>query len=409
MHTLGINPPDANWYMDIGPTSHMTSAQGNLTYYFNMSNKHGIIVGNSHSIPIHDYGHTKLSFPCLPLTLNNVLHAPQLVKNLVSVRKFTTINFISVEFDPFGFFVKDFQMGKLVMRCESRGELYPIIKPTNSYTFATVAPSLWHDRLGHPGSPVLTSLRKNKLIKYNQIKVSRICHSCPLGKHVKLSFYASNSCTIMPFDIFHSDLWTSLVLSSSGHRYYVLFVDDYSKFLWIFPLSQKSQTYSTFLNFKSLIRTQFERDIKNIQCDNDTEFDNGPFWEFCKANGVFFIFHVLIHPLKMGNLKDIRTINNIVCTLLAHASFPPSFWHHALQMATYLLNILPHKLLNYQSPLQILYQKDPSYSHLRVFGCLCYPLIPSTTINKLQPWSTSCIFLGYPLNHCGYKCFDLSS
>nr|KYP50110.1 hypothetical protein KK1_028093 [Cajanus cajan] len=261
MHTLGISPPDANWYMDTGATSHMTSAQGNLTSYFNMSNKHGIIVGNGYSIPIHGYGHTKLSSLCPPLTLNNVLHAPQLVKNLVSVRKFTTDNFVSVEFDPFGFSVKDFQTGRPVMRCESQGELYPITKPTNPYTFTTVAPSLWHDRLGDPGVPVLNSLRKNKLIKCNQIKDSLICHSCPLGKHVKLSFYASNSCTIMPFDIIHSDLWTSPILSSSGHRYYVLFVDDYSKFLWTFSLSQKSQTYSTFLNFKYLIRTQFERDI----------------------------------------------------------------------------------------------------------------------------------------------------
>ena len=57
----------------------------------------------------------------------------------------------------------------------------------------------------------------------------------------------------------------------------------------------------------------------------------------------------------------------------------------------------------------MLYQKDPSYSHLRVFGCLCYPLIPSTTIHKLQPRSTPCVFLGYPSNHRGYKCLELSS
>jgi len=99
-------------------------------------------------------------------------------------------------------------------------------------------------------------------------------------------------------------------------------------------------------------------------------------------------------------------INNIVRTLLAHASLSPSFWYHALQMTTYLLNILPHNLLNYQSPLRILYQKDPSYSHLHVFGCLCYPLIPSTIINKLQPRSTSCVFFGYPSHRHGYKCFD---
>ncbi|KAL1371090.1 hypothetical protein AAHE18_01G107500 [Arachis hypogaea] len=112
MHTLGITPLDANWYMDTGATSHMTSAQGNLMSYFNLSNKHGIIVGNGQSIPIHDYGHTKLSSPCPPLQLHNVLHVPHLVKNLVSIKKSTTDNSISVEFDPFGFYVEDLQTGR---------------------------------------------------------------------------------------------------------------------------------------------------------------------------------------------------------------------------------------------------------------------------------------------------------
>ena len=107
--------------------------------------------------------------------------------------------------------------------------------------------------------------------------------------------------------------------------------------------------------------------------------------------------------------RKIRTINNIIRTLLAHASLPSHFWHHALQMATYLLNILPNKKLALQTPTKILYQKDPSYSHLKVFGCLCYPLIPSVTRNKLQPRSTPCVFLGYPSNHRGYKCYELSS
>jgi len=62
--------------------------------------------------------------------------------------------------------------------------------------------------------------------------------------------------------------------------------------------------------------------------------------------------------------RKIHSINNIIQTLLAHASLPPSFWHHVLEMATYLLNILPSKTLSYQSPLQILYEKDSSYSHL---------------------------------------------
>ena len=132
------------------------------------------------------------------------------------------------------------------MRCESRGDLYPITttittnQAPSPYTFAALAPSLWHARLGHPGAPVFDSLRLNKFIKCNQTHSSHVCHSCFLGKHVKLSFVSSHSCTIMPFDIIHNDIWTSPILSSSGHQYYVLLLDDYSNFLWTFSLSKKS-------------------------------------------------------------------------------------------------------------------------------------------------------------------------
>ena len=108
------------------------------------------------------------------------------------------------------------------------------------------------------------------------------------------------------------------------------------------------------------------------------------FGNFVKKNGVAFRLSCPHTSSQNGKAeRKIRTINNIICTLLVHASLPPSFWHHALQMATYLINILPNKQLAYLSPLKILYQKEPSYSHLRVFGCLCYPLFPSTTIHMI--------------------------
>ncbi|KAJ9537459.1 hypothetical protein OSB04_030192 [Centaurea solstitialis] len=205
------------------------------------------------------------------------------------VRKFTTDNSVSVEFDPFGFSVKDFKTGTSLMRCESRGELYPINTTTNTTTppstFVVLSSSLWHDRLGHPGATIVDSLRLNDFIKCNQSRNLNVCRACSLGKHTKLPFVASNSRTLMPFDVIHCDLLTSPVLCSSGHRYYMLLFDDYSNFLWAFPLSQKSQVFATFLNFRAFIRTQFERDIKTIQCDNGREFDNSSFWELCKTNG----------------------------------------------------------------------------------------------------------------------------
>ncbi|XP_021749742.1 uncharacterized protein LOC110715468 [Chenopodium quinoa] len=137
MHIMTLSQPDPSWYMDTGETSHMTSSNGNLPSYFNLSNHHnGIIVGNGHSIPIRGCVHTTLPSPNPPLSLSNVLHAPKLIKKLISVRKFTTDNCVFVEFDPNGFSVKDYQTGMLIMRCDSQGDLYPL-----TTTSSTSSPS----------------------------------------------------------------------------------------------------------------------------------------------------------------------------------------------------------------------------------------------------------------------------
>lgn len=131
---------------------------------------------------------------------------------------------------------------------------------------------------------------------------------------------------------------------------------------------------------------------------------------FCQLNGMSFIFSRPHTSPQNGKAeRKMCIINNILRTLLAHAYIPPSFWHNALQMETYLHNILPTKKMSLHSSTKIRYQKDPSYSNLRVFGCLCYSLIPSTSRNKLQPQPTPCVFLNFPPNHRGNKCYKLSS
>nr|GFA33829.1 hypothetical protein [Tanacetum cinerariifolium] len=126
MHTMTLNPLDKNWYMDTGASSHMTGSQGTLSSYSHMSIPKHIIVGNGHAIPIQGLGNKILSPPHPPLKLNKVLHAPHLIKNLISVRRLSTDNNISITFDLFGFTLKDFLMGIQLMRCDSNGDLYPL-------------------------------------------------------------------------------------------------------------------------------------------------------------------------------------------------------------------------------------------------------------------------------------------
>nr|GEX76253.1 ribonuclease H-like domain-containing protein [Tanacetum cinerariifolium]GEX76257.1 ribonuclease H-like domain-containing protein [Tanacetum cinerariifolium]GEX76562.1 ribonuclease H-like domain-containing protein [Tanacetum cinerariifolium] len=103
----------------------------------------------------------------------------------------------------------------------------------------------------------------------------------------------------------------------------------------------------------------------------------------------------------------IRTINNVVHSLLFQARLPPECWVEALLTAAYLLNIIPSTFINNDIPYMNLFNKPTSYTHIRTFGCLCYPY--TFPPHKLAPRTTPSIFLGYPYNHHGYRCLDLNT
>ena len=99
MRTLSLTSLDEKFYMDTGATSHMTHSQGTLVNYFPLKHPHNnhIIVGNGNMIPVHRHNNLPISSSHPSLTLKNVLHAPRLIKNLISVRKFTTDNNVSID------------------------------------------------------------------------------------------------------------------------------------------------------------------------------------------------------------------------------------------------------------------------------------------------------------------------
>ncbi|GKA55636.1 ribonuclease H-like domain-containing protein, partial [Tanacetum coccineum] len=148
--------------------------------------------------------------------------------------------------------------------------------------------------------------------------------------------------------------------------------------------------------------------VPALQCDHGGEYDNTRFHNLFRQNGMQFRFSCPKTSQQNGKSERmLRTLNNITRTLLFQAHIPPSYWVEALNMAAHLLNILPSTAINNEIPFTKLHNKPPTYDHLRVFGCLCYPHISFD--HKLQPRSTACVFLGYPALHRGYRCLDLST
>ncbi|KAL8152123.1 hypothetical protein V2J09_021931 [Rumex salicifolius] len=213
-----------------------------------------------------------------------------------------------------------------------------------------------------------------------------------------------------PFDLIHCDLWTSPVMSVSGYKYYLVIIDDFSHYIWCFPLKYKYDTAAYLKQFHAYVQTQFPLKLKSIQCDHGREFDNNDLHSFFSNHGVLLRFSCPHTSQQNGKAERmIRTITNTIRTLLFHGHLPPRFWVEALNTATYLLNITPTTTLAMRTPHQLLFNQLPSYGHLRVFGCLCYPNLTATTKHKLEPRTRPCVFLGYALKHRGYRCLDLAN
>ncbi|GJV80206.1 ribonuclease H-like domain-containing protein [Tanacetum coccineum] len=330
------DPSSSTWNMDTGASSHLNNSTTSLSIVLNSCMYSTVSVGDGHFIPITNIGHSILSTPLKSLRLNNVLITPHI----------------------------DFMTRRVLLRCDSTGDLYPVTAPSPIPHAFFVSQHTWYQRLGHPGSDVLRRLVSNNVISCNKEKPPVLCHACQL--------------------------------------------DHYSQFVWVYPLVRKSDVLCKFILFRNYVRTQFECEIRAFQCDHGGEFDNRNLHDLFNTHGIQFRFSCPKTSQQNGKSECmVRTLNNIIRTLLFQAKLPPTYWVEAFHMAIHILNILPFTAINNEVPFTRLFGTSPDYSLLRTFGCLCYPhLYPN---HKLEPRATPSLFLGHGSNHRSYRCLDLTT
>ena len=198
--------------------------------------------------------------------------------------------------------------------------------------------------MGHPTYNVL-KLVLNKIRIPCSFSALSFCDSCKLGKHHQLPFVSHNIIAKRPLELIYSDVWgPSLTVSVKGFRYYIIFVDAYSRFTWLYPLKLKSDALPTFISFHKLVENQLQTKLKGIQIDNGGEFR--AFLPYLQSHGIQPRFSCPYTHQQNGVAKrKPRHVAEMGLTLLAHAHMSLKFWKEAFQTAAFLINLLPSSSL----------------------------------------------------------------
>jgi transposase InsO family protein len=195
------------------------------------------------------------------------------------------------------------------------------------------------------------------------------------------------------------------LVSFNGYKYFVIFIDDFSRTTWLYLLKNKSEVFSQFVDFCNYVENQFDTKIKIFRSDNGTEFVNQNFANLFKEKGILHQTTCVYTPQQNGvSERKNRHLLEVTRVLLFQNNVPKDFWSDAVLTATYLINRLPSAKLDYKSPLEILYQEKININHLKVFGCICF--VHKNKQDKFDYTSIKAIFLGYSSQKKGYKCYD---
>jgi histone deacetylase 1/2 len=177
------------------------------------------------------------------------------------------------------------------------------------------------------------------------------------------------------------------------HRFYVSFVDAYSRFTWLYFLIHKSNVYDVFLQFHKHVEQLLSRKIIHVQTDWGGEYEK----LHPSFHGLGISHRVSCPHIHQQNGTAERKHCHIVVTgltLLAHASVPLCYWNDAFATACFLINRLPSRTIDMQTPLQRLLHESPDYTFFKVFGFACWPHIRHYNNHKLDFRSKKCVFLG---------------
>ncbi|GJZ98672.1 gag-pol polyprotein [Tanacetum coccineum] len=218
----------SKWILDLGATHYMSYLMSQFIS-LNLNSSKSIVAANGDSMPLAGTGSVDTHF----VALSVVYYIPSLTMNLASVSKICDSG-CDVNFSVSDCSIYDRKTQKVVGTGHKQGDLYV----------------LDHFRDIHGTAS------------------SSVDFGCKLAKFSALPFRDSVSSPNVPFDLVHSDVWGPSPVSTKGDsRYYVSFIDDFTRYTWVYLMKRMSDFLAVYKEFRALVKTQHSTVIKCFRCD----------------------------------------------------------------------------------------------------------------------------------------------
>ncbi|GKB58046.1 retrovirus-related pol polyprotein from transposon TNT 1-94 [Tanacetum coccineum] len=367
------------WWIDTGATCHVCVAKSMFHSFRAVDNGQKLYMGNSAAADIKGEGDVLLKMTSeKELKLTNVLYVSEIRNNLVSGWLLNKFGFCLV-FESDKFFLSMNQM--YVGRGYAMNGMFKLnvivvkneINKMNSSAYLIESFNVWHGRLRHVN---FNSMRR--LIKFNSIPNCHIdskykCETCVKAKFTRTSFKSVKR-TTEPLDMIHTDICDlKSLLTKGGNKYFITFINDCSKYCYIYLLKSKDEAIDKLVLYKTEVENQLGKKIKVVRSDIGGEYV-APFAELCAKHGIRHEFTSPYSPQQNGIAeRKNRTLKEMVTAMLISSGMSQDMWGEAILTATYLLNKIPPKVA-----------------------------VPTPKAQKIGPKSVDYIFIGYAKNSSAY-------
>ena len=235
------------------------------------------------------------------------------------------------------------------------------------------------------------------------------CEACEIAKAKRFPHPPNSNRSTRRLDLIHSDLLEMPTRSVGGARYIITFLDDKSRYLDIAILGKKSESLDAFKEFVAKVETQTGEKVKRLRSDNGGEYTSSAFSAYCKSKGIEHEWSTAYTPEENARAEAVNeTITTRTRAMLLDSGLGKEWWAEAAVTAKETYNLSPHSAIEHNTPFAEYHARQPSYDHLRAFGCEAIVHIPKERRNKLEATAFKGVFIGYGGSRKQYRIMDPS-